>query len=76
MDDEIHALKGSHHTLLVADVADKKAQLILILLKLILHDELLKLVPGVDDDLLRIIVCQNIFGKRFAKGTGSAGYQN
>ena len=76
MDHIIHALKRSCQSLLVPHISDKESQFILIFLKFIFHDELFKLISGINNDLLRLIMREHIFGKAFAKGACSSGNEN
>ena len=75
MDHIIHILKSSLETFLVSHIPDKETELVCVLLHLILHQKLFELISGINDDLLRIVMRQHIFGKALTKGTGSSGNQ-
>ena len=72
MDHIVHALKGSLQPVLVPHVADEVPHHGIIFLQLILHHELLVLISGIDDDLLRLVVLQHVSGKALSKGARSA----
>ena len=76
MDHIIHTLKSTHHSFFISHISDKETELVLIFFKFICHQELLELISGIDDDLLRIIMGQHIFGKALPKGSGSSGNKN
>ena len=58
MDHVIHAVQGAPEPCLIPHIPDEKAELIVRVqsLELILHLELLELIPGIDDQLLRIVL--------------------
>ena len=62
--------------LFVSDITDEETKLAGILLEFILHDELLEFITGIDNDLLRIVIVQYIFGKSLAKTAGTTCDQN
>ena len=72
MDHIVHALKGSLQPVLVTHITNKIPHHGIIFLQLILHHELLVLISGIDDDLLRLVVLQHVSGKAFSKGARSA----
>ena len=76
MNNIINTLKRTGQTLLITHITDEETKLGSILLKLILHDELLKLITRIDNNLLHIIMLQNILGEALAERTGSACNQN
>ncbi len=79
VDDIVHtAAQCPRQSLPVAHIADKIAHLLRVLSEegIVAHDELFEFIPGIDDDLLRMIVRQNVPGKAFAKGTGPTGDQD
>ena len=67
MNHVIHPFKRALHALIIAHIADKKAQPVLVLDKIIRHHPLFELVARIDDDLLGIVVRQRIFCKASAK---------
>lgn len=76
MDDIVYTFKCSGQAFLVSDIADEEAKLAGILLEFILHDELLEFITGIDNDLLRIVIVQHIFGKSLTKTASAACSQN
>ena len=75
MDNIIHTFKGSSEPVFIPYIADKISHFRLIFFKFILHDKLLKLIPGVNDDFPGIIMSQHILGETLSKGTCAACYQ-
>ena len=76
MDYIVHAVEGPQKPVPVANVPDKESQLRSVFPELVLHDELLEFIPGVDDDFLRIIMGQDIFGESFAEASCPTCNQN
>ena len=68
----IDALKRAFHALIIAHIADKEPQPVLVLRKVICHHPLLELIARVDNDLLRVVVCQHILCEASAKGACAA----
>ena len=56
MDHIVHILKCPLKPLFIPHIADKKAQFVRIFLKFILHQKLFELIPGIDDQLFRLIM--------------------
>ena len=75
MNNIIHTFKGSSEPVFIPYIADKISHFRLVFFKFILHDKLLKLIPGVNDDFPGIIMSQHIFGETLSKGTCAACYQ-
>ena len=76
VNDIIDTFEGSGQTFLVSHITDEETKFVCILLEFILHDELLELVTGIDNDFLRIVMIQDIFGKCLTKAAGTTCDQN
>ena len=76
MDDIIYTFKCSGQTFLVSDITNEETKFISILFEFILHDKLLELITGINDDLPGIVVVQHILGKCLTKTAGTTCNQN
>ena len=57
----------------VTDVADEESEFVFVFGKLVAHDELLVFITGVDDNLFRVVMFEDVLDKVISKGSGSAG---
>ncbi len=72
MDDDIHTVKGTAQTLLIAYIADKIAQAWMIVTG-DPHLMLLELIAAENNDLRRVIFLKHHLDEFLAKRTGTAG---
>ena len=75
VDDIIHVFKSTLHTVTIPYITDEETKLVIrvIFPEVILHIKLFKLVTGIDNDFLRIIMLQSVTGETFTERTGSSG---
>ena len=76
MDHIIHPFKSSPKPVLIPHIANEIPHDGFMFPQLILHQKLLELVPGINDDLLGVVMRQHIFGKTLSKRACPTGYQD
>ena len=75
MNNVIHAVQSPVKPVLISHIADKESDS-LVSLKLFCHVPLFHLIPGIDDDFLRIIFFQSHWNKSVTKRSSASGDQN
>ena len=69
----VDSIKGTGEPLFVANVADEESEFVFVLGKLVAHDELLVFITGVDYNLFRVVMFEDVLDEVVSKGSGSAG---
>ena len=72
MNNIIDSVKGSGEPFSVADVTNEESEFVLVLGKLVAHDELLVFITGVDDNLFRVVMFEDVLNEVVPKGASSA----